>query len=143
MTTEEKRTAIKQHCEGTMCKNCPLNSIVNLNTENCFTADDSARQNANVERNYEILFGDSKPTTSHADTVNHPKHYSREGAMECIDEMLLVFGEENTMIFCIMNAWKYRYRAADKGGEEDMRKSDWYMAKCAELKKGVTDCDPQ
>ena len=24
--------------------------------------------------------------------VNHPAHYTREGAMECIDEMLLIYG---------------------------------------------------
>jgi len=26
--------------------------------------------------------------------VDHPKHYTREGGMECIDEMLLIFGTE-------------------------------------------------
>ena len=69
-------------------------------------------------------------------TVNHPKHYSREGAMECIDEMILVFGNEAVMNFCLMNAWKYRYRAADKNGAEDIAKSDWYMAEYAKLKGG-------
>ena len=68
------------------------------------------------------------------ETVNHPKHYGREGAMECIDEMVLVFGVEATMNFCLLNAWKYRYRAGAKGGEEDMKKSDWYLAKFKELK---------
>ena len=81
---------------------------------------------------------DTKPTVKQdpqpTETVNHPKHYGREGAMECIDEMVLVFGVEATMHFCLLNAWKYRYRAADKGGEEDVKKSDWYMAKYAELK---------
>lgn len=70
------------------------------------------------------------------EAVNHPKHYGREGAMECIDEMLLVFGVEATMNFCLLNAWKYRYRAGAKGGEEDMKKSDWYLAKFKELKGG-------
>lgn len=68
--------------------------------------------------------------------VDHPKHYGREGAMECIDEMVLVFGVEATMNFCLLNSWKYRYRAADKNGAEDIEKSDWYMAKYAELKGG-------
>lgn len=68
------------------------------------------------------------------DVVNHPKHYCREGAMESIDEMLLVFGKEAVMNFCLLNAWKYRYRAADKNGAEDLRKSDWYMSKYEELK---------
>ncbi|MCM1321609.1 MAG: hypothetical protein NC041_07045 [Bacteroides sp.] len=26
------------------------------------------------------------------DNINRPEHYTREGAMECIDEMMLVFG---------------------------------------------------
>lgn len=77
--------------------------------------------------------GTESGTTS---AVDHPKHYGREGAIECIEEMILVFGKEATMIFCVMNAWKYRYRAADKNGAEDIEKSDWYMAKFAELKGG-------
>ena len=66
--------------------------------------------------------------------VEHPKHYNREGGMECIDEMLLLFGYKETMIFCKLNAWKYRYRAADKNGIEDLKKSDWYLQKYSELK---------
>lgn len=68
-----------------------------------------------------------------ADMVNHPPHYEREGAMECIDEMLMVFGTKAVMDFCLCNAWKYRYRAANKNGMEDIKKSDWYMAKYKEL----------
>lgn len=70
--------------------------------------------------------------------VNHPDHYNREDAMECIDEMMLIFGKEATMHFCLLNAWKYRYRAAGKNGEEDLRKSDWYIKKYKELFKGIT-----
>lgn len=69
------------------------------------------------------------------DHVNHPKHYGREGAMECIDEMVLVFGKDAVMEFCLCNAWKYRYRAADKNGAEDLAKSDWYMKKYKQLKE--------
>lgn len=67
--------------------------------------------------------------------VDHPKHYGRDGAMECIDEMMLVFGPIATMNFCLLNAWKYRYRAADKNGAEDLAKSDWYMNKYREIKE--------
>lgn len=67
------------------------------------------------------------------DAVNHPNHYCRDGAMECIDEMIILFGVEETKSFCKLNAYKYRYRAADKGGEEDLRKSDWYIRKYKEL----------
>lgn len=70
------------------------------------------------------------------DMVNHPAHYEREGAMESIDEMILVFGKEAVAAFCLCNAWKYRYRALDKNGLEDIKKSDWYMAKYKELGGG-------
>lgn len=74
------------------------------------------------------------------DNVSRPAHYTREGAMECIDEMLLVFGSAAVKDFCLLNAWKYRYRAAKKNGDEDMRKSDWYMAKYKELKDNLDIC---
>ena len=67
------------------------------------------------------------------DPVKRPKHYNREGGMESIDEMVLVFGTEAVKNFCLCNVWKYRYRAADKNGEEDLKKSDWYMNKYKEL----------
>lgn len=69
----------------------------------------------------------------HDDSINHPKHYCREGGMECLEEMELVFGANAVRTFCLLNAWKYRYRAADKNGEQDMKKSDWYMQKYREL----------
>lgn len=68
------------------------------------------------------------------DVVNKPQHYNREGAMESIDEMELIYGTDAVMWFCLLNAHKYRYRAADKNGAEDIAKSDWYMKKFKELK---------
>lgn len=71
------------------------------------------------------------------EAIKHPAHYNRDGAMECIEEMVLLFGVEETKSFCKLCAWKYRYRAADKGGEEDMKKSDFYIRMYKEL------CDRQ
>jgi hypothetical protein len=71
------------------------------------------------------------------DKVNHPSHYT-QGGMECIDEMIALFGKEATMHFCLLNAWKYRKRALYKNGQQDMDKSDWYIAKYVELKKEGT-----
>lgn len=65
------------------------------------------------------------------DVVNHPSHY--EHGIECIDEMILLYGAMETMSFCKLNAHKYRKRAFDKGGKEDMDKSDWYMKEYAYL----------
>ena len=70
-----------------------------------------------------------------SDNVDHPKHYKRENGIECIEEMIEVFGIEAVKNFCLCNIWKYRYRAADKNGEEDLDKSDWYMNKYIELQK--------
>ena len=68
------------------------------------------------------------------DNVNHPDHYTN-GGIECIDEMLAVFGKEAVAHYCLLNVWKYRRRALYKNQEEDMQKSHWYMAKYMELTK--------
>lgn len=71
--------------------------------------------------------------------VNHPAHYTRENAMECIDEMILIYGINATKYFCLLSAHKYRYRAGEKGDAlaavRDKRKSDWYIKKYKELKE--------
>jgi len=70
--------------------------------------------------------------------IEHPRHYNRENAIECIDEMELVFGPEATAHFCLLNCWKYRYRSGLKNnGYEDLEKSDWYMRKYKELKEKI------
>ncbi len=69
------------------------------------------------------------------DNINHPSHYCQDGGVECIDEMIAVFGVEAVQNFCLLNVWKYRKRALFKNGEEDLKKSDWYMKKWMELEK--------
>ncbi len=58
--------------------------------------------------------------------VDHPSHYNIEGRKECIIEMLEKFGEDAVKTFCILNAYKYRYRHELKGGAEDLQKAEWY-----------------
>ena len=66
--------------------------------------------------------------------IKSPEHYKTH-EFECIDEMLLAFGEEAVINFCILNAWKYRYRAGNKGdAEEDLNKADEYLWFVYELK---------
>lgn len=65
--------------------------------------------------------------------VSKPKHYNREGAMQCFDEFVLIYGIEAAKYACLFNIHKYRYRAADKNGQQDLSKSDWYMNKYKEL----------
>lgn len=65
------------------------------------------------------------------ETVNHPAHY--QGKHECIDEMIALFGVEAVKHFCMCNVYKYRFRAANKNGQEDISKAEWYMDKLMEL----------
>ena len=130
MTIEEKRDAIRKYCEGDSdytCYDakCPLYDI---NVSDCY-CDCTAEE---IKQNYEYLFG-KEPTDTPNDIINHPSHYCRDGGMESIDEMVLVFGKEAVKNFCLCNVWKYRYRSSTKNGEEDLKKSDWYMRKYKEL----------
>jgi hypothetical protein len=63
--------------------------------------------------------------------VNHPEHY--QGKNECIDVMIAMFGKEAVKHFCMCNAYKYRFRADKKNGEEDIKKAEWYETKLIEL----------
>lgn len=69
------------------------------------------------------------------DVVNQPSHY-QVNEKECIVEMLILFGTEDFIKYCTINAWKYRYRAGNKGdASEDLKKADRYIeyayrAKC-------------
>lgn len=63
--------------------------------------------------------------------VDHPEHY--QGKNECIDVMIAMFGVEAVKSFCRCNAYKYRFRADKKNGEEDIRKAEWYESKLIEL----------
>lgn len=133
MTLEEKKIAIHSYCEEReSCQAhehygvCPLIGLPGT----CYDTDNPEI----INRNYDFIFGD-KPTetTKTTDIINHPSHYCREDAMESIEEMVLVFGKEAVKHFCLCNVWKYRYRSSAKNGEEDLRKSDWYMKKYKEL----------
>ena len=68
---------------------------------------------------------------SNNDNVNHPSHY--QGKNECIDVMIAMFGIEAVKHFCTCNAYKYRFRADKKNGNEDIEKAEWYESKLIEL----------
>ena len=134
MTIEEKKQAIEDACVGRDCHGCPLYPF----DEDCYGR---GEVDAVTERNFNLLVeagwieGETTPDTTANpvhDNVNHPSHYT-QGGMECIDEMLLIFGKEAVKNFCICNAWKYRKRAMFKNGQEDIDKSDWYINKYKEL----------
>ena len=67
------------------------------------------------------------------DTVDHPKHYN-ENKYECIEVMLDVFGKEAVLNFCLLNTFKYIWRADNKNGVEDIWKAACYLEKYGQLK---------
>ena len=69
------------------------------------------------------------------EAVNHPRHYNSY-PIEVIDMMLSIWGKENTINFCLMNAFKYRMRLGLKDSiEQDLAKEQWYLNKANELSK--------
>lgn len=86
-----------------------------------------------IEEIEEIDMSDVLEELAQNDVVNEPSHY-KHGSFETIDEMIIVFGVENTITFCRMNAWKYRARAPYKSNfEEDMKKANRYLEMAREL----------
>jgi hypothetical protein len=57
--------------------------------------------------------------------VNNPQHYNVCG-IECIDIIEAALGPEGFRAFCLGNVIKYRWRAPDKNGGEDLAKADVY-----------------
>jgi hypothetical protein len=148
MTSKEMLDAVRRECKthDPDCFNgehkCPLvnkdSCVGNLEEHEIDDADlvewyNLCYPNAPIECNTEpeeVI----ENTTEEVDDPINPNHYTKHG-MECIDEMLLVFGKDAVKWFCLCNAWKYRKRAMWKNGKEDIEKSDWYIAKYKELQE--------
>ena len=125
MTIDEKRLALKRFCgEQDDCRSCLLSNEY----EDCSVADLWKISAENVERAYNLVYGDKK------EEINHPDRY-KSGKFECIDIMLDVFGADAVKHFCILNAFKYIWRAEKKNGVEDIKKAVWYLNKCIELEE--------
>lgn len=68
--------------------------------------------------------------------VNHPDHYNVYD-VEVVEMMERIFGIEETMSWCKLNAFKYRMRAGEKPTstvEKDLKKEKWCLDKYKELK---------
>lgn len=75
-----------------------------------------------------------KKLSDKSDNVNHPAHYET-GKFECFDVMIETQGKEAVLNFCVCNAFKYIYRFRNKGGDEDIKKANWYLSKYLELRE--------
>lgn len=65
----------------------------------------------------------------------NPTHY-KQGSIETIDKMIMIWGKERVATFCEINAFKYRDRAGYKGDAlTDIEKAIWYENKAKELRQ--------
>lgn len=124
MTAEQKNWRIQEYCNKINCKDCVIEKLCDE------IGGDFIGHPEVLDKAYNLIHPDT------VDMVNHPPHYC-QGGMECIDEMVLIFGKEAVKNFCLCNAWKYRKRALFKNKEEDIKKSDWYIQKYKELTENV------
>lgn len=65
-------------------------------------------------------------TPKRYEKVNAPSHYN---GTECIENMRKLYGDDAVRWFCVCNAYKYRFRAGGKPGENestDFEKAKWY-----------------
>lgn len=72
-------------------------------------------------------------TTNSYEMVNAPAHYN---GTECIENMEKIFGTGAVKHFCVLNAYKYLYRAGKKPGEDrktDIEKANWYLEYAAKI----------
>ena len=121
MTIEEMKKRLQEFCDAQKhCIECPLEGYV---IEECTFHECS---DEDIGECYKLVFGDEK------EEINHPDRYAG-GKFECIDVMLDVFGADAVKHFCILNAFKYIWRAEKKNGVEDIKKAIWYLNKYIEL----------
>lgn len=140
MNEMELRAKIANYCDATACKDCKFDQEKD-DPPWCMNYNPNTLPLSRLKPLIDIIEGvepmeevEEVKEPVH-DVIHHPNHYCREGAMESIDEMVLLFGEEVVKHFCLCNIFKYRTRAMLKNGEEDLKKSDWYVRKYAELCK--------
>lgn len=139
MSEKEKRLCIDQFCVNHShdCSTCIFykQSWCDIWGAETIPSDKLDGILKQIFESYNLVEEEPEPTPApiEYDPVNKPEHYCREGAMECIEEMITLFGIEAVKHFCLCNAWKYRYRSTKKNGEEDLEKSDWYVKKYKEL----------
>ena len=134
MTIEEKREALEAYCEEhEFCNGCVFQTdsgcvCYDREVDDCYNIAFGGEQN--VQRK-EFTFTPLNSGTT-PEEINHPDRYAG-GKFECIDVMLDVFGADAVKHFCILNAFKYIWRAEKKNGVEDIKKAVWYLNKYIEL----------
>lgn len=133
MTLEEKKDKVNDYCSRTPCDECVLDYRTPTWCEEHYIGTDDEKALDEAIKLIEPTATETIPSKPVEDIVNKPSHYNH--GMECIDEMILIFGIDAVMTFCKLNVWKYRKRALHKNGQEDIDKSNWYINKYQELQE--------
>lgn len=63
---------------------------------------------------------------SKPEAVNHPAHYGGDTTYEVIKVLEAWLTHDEFIGFCKGNAIKYQARHRAKGGNEDLKKAEWY-----------------
>ena len=127
MTREEKALKIREHCQQMdenerTCRDCPL---FHFPEDSCTTGD------ADIDRNYEVLFGDSPVEKN--DPVNRPSHYTA-GGIECIDAIAASMTPDEYAGFLKGQVLKYVWRYRLKGKPaEDLKKARFYLDRLIQI----------
>jgi hypothetical protein len=61
------------------------------------------------------------------DPVNNPRHYAKNGGIECIEAIEASMDVDDFRGFLKGNIIKYIWRYEDKNGLEDLKKCRWYL----------------
>ena len=128
MNIEEKKKRLEEFCCGQHCDDCILSKLPYCDEKCwcCFTDNE-------IDECYNLAFGGEQLNSGTVpEEINHPDRYAG-GKYECIDIMQDVFGADAVKHFCILNAFKYVWRAEKKNGIEDIKKAVWYLNKYIEL----------
>ena len=70
-----------------------------------------------------------------SDSVNHPSHYTN-GKIECIDYIQDKLAPEEFRGYVKGNVLKYITRERHKNGDEDLKKTKWYLDKLIDVLDG-------
>jgi hypothetical protein len=69
---------------------------------------------------------------SKPEMVNSPGHYTAKGTIECIEAIEAQLTTDEFRGFLKGNIAKYVWRELRKGGQEDLRKAQWYLNRLVE-----------
>lgn len=61
------------------------------------------------------------------DPINHPRHYAKDGGIECIEAQEASMSKEAFRGALKFNIQKYVWRYESKNGLEDLKKARWYL----------------